>query len=500
MSVRNFALLQSNYIINEDDKAFQSRYLLLLFDQLQQVKSNVRYSDWLKVCELMSALPVDFVTLTWGGVMDDEAIQDCCQFIQAAIGRKRDRNAGLWGLLLYFMLMLNAAFQSGPEAQTATLEWVVRSANRMNKELLNHQSTIDRFILAVHQCRRIQSSTSVAVNQVIHLHNMRSTTSPFEAIFNGRSEWYAFEMTSVIAVLKNSMSMPFTESELKWVARKNGVDIRLGKSSFYNPTTAGWPAVQHIQDENGRNIDMPIVEDDLLDEQLILKDCLFVKRSYFDEVVEAAGAGSSVEVDFRQVVIESAISGKRINFHDSVTSFDYEWGFFDDWMGYRTLAESSFGFFCGAKNLYQCYGSNVFDEPQIEDEVVALNQRRGFSSSDVFVRLLDFYDYELHDDDAHLPPCLRYPMYKFRHEFVDADFNWQHCPSVFRGDDDEDALESDDADEQTGPVTESARSPLSCLGSNPRPGGDKGNLKRTRAVRSDEEDEYDDSSDENDYP
>jgi hypothetical protein len=73
--------------------------------------------------ELLSALTPDFCTILVDGKLDREAIQDCATFLQASIGRKRDRNANLWGILLYFMLMLNMMFQSGKDEQREVFEW-----------------------------------------------------------------------------------------------------------------------------------------------------------------------------------------------------------------------------------------------------------------------------------------------------------------------------------------------------------------------------------------
>lgn len=54
---------------------------------------------------------MDFTTLHMDGKLDREAIQDCAQFLQVAVGRKRDRNANMWGALLYFMLVINLITQ-----------------------------------------------------------------------------------------------------------------------------------------------------------------------------------------------------------------------------------------------------------------------------------------------------------------------------------------------------------------------------------------------------
>ncbi|KAL3912741.1 MAG: hypothetical protein SGPRY_008231 [Prymnesium sp.] len=104
----------ANTLCNEDDKAFQSRILMITFDSLkdpEEADPNL-YSEWVVCRELLSALTPDFASILWEDKLDREAIQDCAWFLQRAIGRKRDRNANMWAVLLYFMLMINCMFQA----------------------------------------------------------------------------------------------------------------------------------------------------------------------------------------------------------------------------------------------------------------------------------------------------------------------------------------------------------------------------------------------------
>ena len=86
--------------------------------------------------ELLSALMPDFASLLVDGKLDREAIRDCATFLQAAIGRKRDRNANMWGLLLYFMLQLNMLFQMEIESQDEVFNWMIKAVTRATYELV----------------------------------------------------------------------------------------------------------------------------------------------------------------------------------------------------------------------------------------------------------------------------------------------------------------------------------------------------------------------------
>ena len=103
------------------------------------------------VRELLSALTPDFATILHNGKLDREAIQDCAAFLQAAVGRKRDRNANMWGILLYFLVILNMMFQGGKDDQREVFEWMVKSVTRTTFELNNHASLLEQFVLSVNK-------------------------------------------------------------------------------------------------------------------------------------------------------------------------------------------------------------------------------------------------------------------------------------------------------------------------------------------------------------
>ena len=116
--------------MNDEDKAFQSRLITIMFTALQHNEHSddpELYSEWLMARELMSALAIDFETLLFNGKVDRHAIQDCAQYLQKSIGKKRDRNANMWGALLYYMLLINAMFQADSGNQEAVFEWMVKS-------------------------------------------------------------------------------------------------------------------------------------------------------------------------------------------------------------------------------------------------------------------------------------------------------------------------------------------------------------------------------------
>lgn len=137
LAITSVSEKQANSLVNEGDAAFQSRYLLLQFSALKNTDDDNDprlYDNWLAIRELLSALTPDFAMLLLDdGKLDRAAIQDCAAFLQQAIGRKRDRNANMWAVLLYFMLVINAMFQCD---QGQVFEWMVKSVTRSSYELV----------------------------------------------------------------------------------------------------------------------------------------------------------------------------------------------------------------------------------------------------------------------------------------------------------------------------------------------------------------------------
>ena len=133
--------------MNVDDKAFQSRMLLIQFNALQtsdDTNSDL-YNEWVMCQELLSSLLPDFSSLLVNGKLDRHAIQDCAKFLQKALGKQRDRNLNLWGMLLYFMLILNSMFQCEKQDQISVFDWMLKSVTRSTYELVS--ASIDAILL-----------------------------------------------------------------------------------------------------------------------------------------------------------------------------------------------------------------------------------------------------------------------------------------------------------------------------------------------------------------
>lgn len=380
--------------MNEDDKAFNSRYLLLQFSALQanDDADPQLYPRWLMIRELLSALTPDFSSLLYNDRLDSEAIQDCAAFLQAAIGRKRDRNANMWGILLYFMLLLNMMFQSTCREQLNVFEWIVKTVARSSYELTNHASVLDQFVLAIHKIQTTRANPLGREHETLYLHNMRTNCSPHASIFNGpaSTRWYAFRLEAVCAVIQNTIGRSFSAVELGRMVEESTWAMR-GKAPFYDIKTNSWPIAQTVHDDaTNTNTLVPLAEDDLLVGHVKEMRCVFMKQSKFDEIVQSVECGSQPDACYKTVEITSSNEeAGQYNFYRTVT--------LSNWFGYRALAHSTFSVYCGAQNEM-----HVVEEVEVLHDVCDANDDAGFPSVEKLYQpewLLKYYGYSFPDMD-----------------------------------------------------------------------------------------------------
>ena len=72
---------------------------------------------------------------------------DCASYMQIAVSKQRDRNANLWGLLLYYMLNVRLMFQASCETLETVVQWVVTEATRHSQVHFAAPSLLEQFVL-----------------------------------------------------------------------------------------------------------------------------------------------------------------------------------------------------------------------------------------------------------------------------------------------------------------------------------------------------------------
>ena len=375
------------------------------------------------VRELLSALTPDFTTILYNGSLDRAAIQDCAKFLQTAVGRNRDRNVNMWGILLYFLLILNMMFQNGKEDQREVFEWMVKSVTRTTFELNNHSSLLEQFVLAVNKMWTTHRNPLGREHETLFWHNYRTNTTPFAAVFQA-TPWYAFRVESVVAVIKNVLGKTFSCTELyRCVGDANWATT--GKSEFYDIMTNAWPIATTVHDpDTGVNTLVPLAESELHMQQIKQSKCIFIKQGAFQGIIDSVERGSIVTQEYETIEISSANNDVgNYNFYEAVVG-DAENG----WYGYRALCQSNFGVYCGATNEIQI-GSATTDL-RFVDNVLAENAKCGFDPPEQLYQpasLLELFNYDF-PVLAALPPAILMCPFEMRNADSDAYIHWMRPP------------------------------------------------------------------------
>jgi len=416
----------ANCTVNDKDQAFQSRLLTIPFKALKtnddpESDDPALYDRFLMSRELMSALMPDLAMIgLWdnhdgcGQKLDKEALQDWAQFLNKALLKKRDRNLNEWAKLGYIFCNLNLLFQGGMLQQEAMLEWMLVTVTKTAHELTNHPGVMDQFIIHILKVKETISPNLLGPNpdKLLHWHNIRTTTIP-PLSRTGESFW-AIRVGKVCEVIKALTGKQFKEPELREAARESSNVVADSKSRFYDTDKNPWPIKKTIVAESVDNnqvgcVDVPLDESELMDCHLSEQRCIFIKKSYIDNIRTSLDK-TGFRQDYKSIIVKSAnLEEGEYNFFEALTR--------KGWYGYRTLSQSSFAAFCGATNLM------LVDSPttqlKIVEEVETKTQARGFESMAVCFQpdtLRQYFNYQLpsHEYLKNLPECYIKLPFKFR--------------------------------------------------------------------------------------
>ena len=406
------AMFTSNNLINTDDAAFQSRCLPIKFDKLVSAgkQDSDLYNDWMSCRELISALTPDFESLLLDGGLDHEAIMDCASFMQIAVSKQRDRNANLWGLLLYYMLNVRLMFQASCETLETVVHWVVTEATRHSQVHFAAPSLLEQFVLAVARLRADTGTDGVngplgLVERTIFWDKLRTSARP--VLYGGTSNYISVRVEPCLKVIELVLGKKMNASEIYASAR--GCDFALvADGPFYDVGKGPWPIARLECDPSGTTVRIPCMENDPgILEYMSNKQAIFFVRADWDRIVAGSSQRTTSIQPYKNIIITSALDRETYNFYHAVTGRGES-----GWFGYRSLAESSFAYFAGMKNQI-LIGSDTTNL-SINKEVEKLNMLEGNGSVTELYEpnvLLRFFGYEPIEDLRALPSGFtKYPL------------------------------------------------------------------------------------------
>jgi len=364
------AMFTSNGVLNEKDAAYQSRMLTIHFDELDaslvdEVNSGEIYANWLHARQLISACALDLETILFNGKLDKFAMQDSAQFVHALVGRKRDRNMNMWGILLFYMLNLNAMMQCLDD-NDAVVMWVVK-LTASSADLSAQLNEFEEFVIAVHQIRADCGSLGTCnalgpMARTIFWHNLRTTVRPAGPLYAGKS-YVALRLEPCCAVIGVVLNRSFSNRSILQLAkaREGVIAGDTVKAAFYH-AEAGWPCVKSVYDESRcTHLQIPLEESELKSTMCKTQRCIFIENSCYEAIVRKKDPNFSNCVDATQIMVNSSLKEVgSYNFYNAVCD--------GSWFGFRSVGCSTFAEYCGVTNLLYV-GSPVADvkfDPNVE--------------------------------------------------------------------------------------------------------------------------------------
>ena len=285
--------------------------------------------------------------------------------MQAAVGKKRDRAATSWGVLLYYMLQLNIFFQDTSDDLYSCFDWMIIECTRLTAENSSNVGVIEQLIIAVSKLRADKGSAGIAnplgaVEKTIFWDKIRTSHTVLGMHYT------SLRVEACCMVIKSVLGITIKPNEVLHAVPLCGFAYK-GKYPFYDVGKGGWP-ICYTEIENP-NVKIPLQEEALTDEQLAPFACVHFKTENWDRVLSVIDDKASNLVDYKSIVIKSANPEKgEYCFFSAVTE--------EGWFGYRALAQSSVATFCGAINTLQC-GSKTADLV-LNEKVRAKNLSAGF--------------------------------------------------------------------------------------------------------------------------
>jgi hypothetical protein len=387
---------QSNYLVNSDDKAAQSRKILIPFARLEE--QDREFDDWGESLQLLSCLPGDMMSFLYRDHLDSEAISHCAKYLGAVCGRHKDRNVDCHAMLLYFRLMLSAVTQASSEEYDSCLRWFTVTLTKHLSKYQTVLTALEELILQVDEIRRVKAAHSRPTGRA---HN---------------SSWYALRLDSLAAVIKFHTGLMIDIDLLYELASKNAA-FEDGSALFYDQSLGTPKAIDYDQMTNART-ERPLHEQELDEGQVLSARCLFIMQKEYKRMVKKIDSHSESCASTYKTVELTGPDGEQYNFWDAVTFSNG-----GSWFGYRALIDSTFAPFCGVSN--QMYIDSPIHHGQIMGDCEDRSLKWfGDNAPDVEVEgmqdcfkpdvLLSFFGYEKAPDG--LPPCYTELPYLMRNE------------------------------------------------------------------------------------
>lgn len=376
---RSSVIYTSNNLVNMTDEAFQSRLLIFHFQTRTQLPASNSTRSFMKLCELCSSLIGDFSSLTHEGKLDHEAIADCAYYCGFLVNKIRDRSASNWGLLLYFMLLLNKLFNTALE-QTI-LEWTSLQLTTNVVPLNQSQLMLDKLIIATYQMLHLQPNLAES-DRCLSVHNFRQN------VLHHADHYTVLRLDHVLAVLiKSGLSKREIEVECRTM---NDIAF-FGRHYFYDTKKRPFPVYKFEMDPlTATMLKVPLLESEYTQDSMSRFCCMFIRQAYYNRIVKDYEEPTTLATSYDNVLVPSAnAEWGPYNFAEGIQQ--------EEWFGYRALNECTFANYCGARGKML---------PSLNTDVVDHHLEKGFSTDiHQFFTVETLYNFYCTEQQGPTPPC-----------------------------------------------------------------------------------------------
>ena len=418
----------SNVLVNESDGPFLQRLLLILFDPLTgNAHIPAGHSkEWTACCDLLSCLQPDFECLLYNNKLDQNALADCCTFVQKAVSQEHARNANLWGFALYYMLMMEA-FTQGHEHHRAdtVFEYICVNAVRQNYMANKHTSILEQFVLSIHKVRTVSQDPLQGEDKCFYWHVFRTTERPpSSAIMAPNQTYIAIRLESALNIIKSVLKEVIKVEDIRrGMQEPTNNWATFGKAKFMDVALLGYKGCMNtvLNMESGASSLVPYEEAQLPNDSLKRLQCIFFQADKWDAVVNSVDTYMDTQADYKAVVIKSEEPGRgEYNFFESCTFrlFDAD-GDIDAWFGYRIFQDHVFAPYMGMSNHVYGFDDGDFGvvvgmrEKQVEEGYPTVEECYKPSS------IKAVYGYQKPLPET-LPPCFRINPFQYRNDDGDV--------------------------------------------------------------------------------
>ena len=336
----------TNWLPNKTDDKFHDRVLVVHFDPLDA--SDATSSNLFPLLERCMSFMLPFlesIALHAGG------IADCQAFMNEVADTKFNRNANLWGLLLYMTILL--CFAGNKHEVDDVFEYITNTSMRAHREQEKNGSPIRQFMLHLHKVHSSANADPIGIMQrSVHWHNLRTTArrsnSPHDTMAD---PLVAVRLDSVLLVIKNVLNVTLDADLIKQSAIDTGEAYLHKAKIFYDTRSHEWPIYTTLVDDaTGLSTRIPLPEEQLTAASLsdYGKPALWFKAAHYEAVI-LDQYNNTDHLDYKTVLITRE-DGSEVNLYEEIS--------FITWRGFEALHDSKFGQFTGQRN--QIY----YDQPR----------------------------------------------------------------------------------------------------------------------------------------